>query len=104
MAIFGYFAQLPPVGDTPLYVRPRANASQSVRDGDLVYCDFTESYMLKTIVRQQGVSQEQLRFKKTLKYASEKGLHEDDWRILITRAVSRRDSSFQGRVRATHCA
>ncbi|KZV58854.1 hypothetical protein PENSPDRAFT_556270, partial [Peniophora sp. CONT] len=85
IAIFGDFAQLPPVGDTPLYARPGVNASQSVRDGDAVYREFTESYMLKTIVRQQGVSEEQLRFKRMLKNASEKGLDEDDWRLLITR-------------------
>ncbi|KZV72643.1 hypothetical protein PENSPDRAFT_348870 [Peniophora sp. CONT] len=85
LALIGDFAQLPPVMDTALYAPPGVQSSQLTRDGHVLYRHFSESYMLKTIVRQQGDSDEQRKFKLLLKHASEKGLTKDDWEVLVTR-------------------
>ena len=89
VAIIGDFAQLPPVGDTPLYsppsVAPTDNGQLS-RDGSILYFLFQESYRLQTVHRQGGDSPEQIRFRNLLRHASQGHLSEDEWRHLNTRA------------------
>lgn len=81
----GDFAQLPPVGDRPMYGRPSPGSPLSL-DGSILYSLFKKSYCLKVLHRQEGESPEQLAFKSLLKHASHGGLSLEDWQFLNQRA------------------
>lgn len=88
VSLVGDFAQLPPVGDTPLYAPPpthTSSAAELARMGSIVYHNFKTSHRLKTVVRQEGNSPEQIQFRDTLRHASEGKLSMDEWRFLIQR-------------------
>ena len=62
VALFGDFAQLPPVGDTPLYSPPSTATTENGmmrREGGTVYCLFSDSFCLRIVHRQQGDSPDQ---------------------------------------------
>lgn len=89
LALFGDFAQLPPVGDRSLYApapRDGGESQQLARQGAHAYKLFTipgSSFQLRTVHRQQGPEQE--RFRQLLARASKGGLTRDDWEYLVTR-------------------
>lgn len=64
IALVGDFAQLPPVGDTPLYSLPSSAASENgclSRDGSTLYRLFTRSFSLQIVHRQGGDSSEHVK-------------------------------------------
>ncbi|KAF9536179.1 hypothetical protein CPC08DRAFT_717863 [Agrocybe pediades] len=66
IALVGDFAQLPPVGDTPLYSPPSKAATENgalSREGSVLYNLFTSSYRLQIVHRQEGESPEQVKFR-----------------------------------------
>ncbi|KAF5336454.1 hypothetical protein D9611_006665 [Ephemerocybe angulata] len=88
MALIGDFAQLPPVGDTPLYAPPSTVDNENgklSRDGATLYSHFLGSHQLLFVHRQQGNSPEQTAFRELLKRASDGRLTMDDWQRLLTR-------------------
>lgn len=65
VALVGDFAQLPPVGDTPLYSPPSSAASENgclSHDGSTLYHLFRKSFRLQIVHRQGGDSPEQVQF------------------------------------------
>lgn len=88
ISLVGDFAQLPPVGDTALYLPPSSaptdNGSLS-RDGSALYCLFCKTFPLNTIHRQTGDSPQQLQFKSSLRNASLGSLAMADWKLFQTR-------------------
>jgi ATP-dependent exoDNAse (exonuclease V) alpha subunit len=85
VVLCGDFAQLPPVGDRPLYGFPSQGSALS-SDGAILYKLFRKSYCLKVLHRQEGDTPDQLAFKSLLKHASHGGLSFQDWEFLNTRA------------------
>jgi ATP-dependent exoDNAse (exonuclease V) alpha subunit len=85
VVLCGDFAQLPPVGDRPLYGSPSSGSPLS-SDGNILYKLFKKSYCLKVLHRQEGDSPDQLAFKSLLKHASHGGLSFEDWEFLNKRA------------------
>lgn len=89
VALVGYFAQLPPVGDTPLYSPPSTAASENgclSRDGSVLYRQFRQSFRLQVIHRQGGDSLEQVTFRNLLSHASRGGLNQEEWQLLNSRS------------------
>jgi hypothetical protein len=89
LALVGDFAQLPPVGDRPLYSPPSTDTTENgglSRDGSRLYQRFTESYALRVVHRQQGESREQREFRSLLHHASKGGISVDEWKLLQTRS------------------
>jgi ATP-dependent DNA helicase PIF1 len=80
IALVGDFAQLPPVGDSPLYVPQSETANDVVRHGSGLYSLFKESHRLQTAHRQSGNSPEQVhwQFRDLLRHAYEGGLTQDE--------------------------
>ena len=88
IALVGDFAQLPPVGNTPLYSPPSSAATENGnlgRDGSVLYQLFTRSYRLQIVHRQLGDSPEQVRFRDLLQHASQGGLSCEEWEFLDSR-------------------
>ena len=89
VALVGDFAQLPPVGDTPLYSPPSTAASENgclSRDGSALYRLFNQSFRLRVVHRQGGDSPDQVTFRNLLFHASRGGLTEEEWRLLNSRS------------------
>jgi ATP-dependent DNA helicase PIF1 len=84
VGLFGDFAQLPPVGDTPLYGNPsKANtdAAALAHDGATLYRMVNNSFRLSVVLHQAG--DEHLPFRNVLTCASSGGgLTIDDWQLL----------------------
>jgi hypothetical protein len=80
VALFGDFAQLPPVGDTALYGNPsdaNTDAATLSRDGATIYRMFNNSFRLSVVFRQARVEHQP--FRTLLKHASTgSGLTVDD--------------------------
>ncbi|KAJ3505917.1 hypothetical protein NLJ89_g7163 [Agrocybe chaxingu] len=96
VALVGDFAQLPPVGDTPLFGEPSsANSDNGTlsRDGSTLYRKFTTSFRLRIVHRQGGESPEQVRFRDLLTHASRGGLSVDEWKLLTTRLDKNLDAA-----------
>ncbi len=73
VALVGDFAQLPPVGDTPLYSPPTSAATDNGvlgREGSTLYRLFSASFRLQVAHRQGGDSPEQIKFRDLLRHAS----------------------------------
>jgi ATP-dependent DNA helicase PIF1 len=88
VALVGDFAQLPPVGDTPLYSPPPPAATENGclgRDGSSLYHLFTRSFSLQIAHRQAGDSPEQIQFRTLLRNASQGSLTVDKWKLLNSR-------------------
>ncbi|KAJ7076263.1 hypothetical protein B0H15DRAFT_753343, partial [Mycena belliarum] len=85
VVLCGDFAQLPPVGDRPMYGPPSPGSAQSV-DGSILYKLFKKSVCLKVLHRQLGETPDQIAFKTLLKHASHGGLTQDDWDFLNKRS------------------
>ncbi|KAJ3525773.1 hypothetical protein NMY22_g10434 [Coprinellus aureogranulatus] len=88
VALFGDFAQLPPVGDTPLYA-PGPSENINTENADLgragfsLYRLFVTSHQLTTVHRQAGDAN--ARFRELLENASNGSLTLPDWQLLVQR-------------------
>jgi ATP-dependent DNA helicase PIF1 len=86
VALFGDFAQLPPVGDTVLYGNPsnaNTDAAMLSHNGAAIYRMFNNNFWLSVVLRQAGVEHQP--FRTLLKHAlTGGGLTVDDWRLLQT--------------------
>ena len=61
--MFGDFAQLPPVGDPPLYHQPTENNPPFVHQGSKLYKEtFTKVFYLEQQIHQQGQREDDMRF------------------------------------------
>ena len=64
---FGDFAQLPPVGDTPLYSDKSSSACTTLsQEGHMVFKHSTQSVTLDTVYRQAGNDHDQVAFRDAL--------------------------------------
>ena len=81
--LMGDFAQLPPVGDKPLYSADLKKFSHQQTWGKLVFNDFKMTIIFDTIMRQQG--DEQKKFREVLNNLSTGQFTPDDWHFLENR-------------------
>ena len=105
VALFGDFAQLPPVGDTALYSNPsdaNTDAAALSRDGATIYRLFKDSFRLSVVLRQAGPQRQP--FRDLLNRASTAGgLTIDDWKLLQTRHTSHVSSQERNTFNNTPC-
>ena len=85
--LFGDFAQLPPVGDRPLYALPSYH-DLSVH-GYHIYQMFTTVVILDQVVRQAGVTPEAQRFRDLLLHLRDGNVTQADWQLLLQRDPSK---------------
>lgn len=95
----GDFAQLPPVGDNPLYSQPR-HTSPELQVAMAAYMAFTESIFLTQLMRQDGVSNSAVKFRAALSEMRDGPISIDHWKFLQTRTKER--LSFEEWARFTH--
>ena len=86
LILIGDFAQLPPVGDSPLYVSDEVYNIPS--HGYTMYHLFNKVVILSDMVRQQGQDVEQVQFKALLTRLRDGQTTEEDWAKLLTRTPS----------------
>lgn len=91
--MFGDFAQLPPVGDKPLFAT--VSNQQLSFHGYTVYRQFTTVVILKQIQRQIGTSTHDQVFRELLGRLRNGELNKDDWQTLLTRSPSQADNYHQ---------
>jgi ATP-dependent DNA helicase PIF1 len=96
--LFGDFGQLPPVGDHPLYARPKSN--QHCTDGYHVYLTFNTVVILDQVLRQGGMNPEDVQFRKLLLRLRNGCVNERDWELLKKRDPSKVDcNDFEDAIR-----
>ena len=84
--IFGDFAQLPPVGDTPLYSDKSSSAHTTLsQEGRMVFEHFTQSVTLDTVYRQAGSDHDQVAFRDALMRLRTYSTTQADYDLLETR-------------------
>ena len=81
--LMGDFAQLPPVGDKPLYAAGLGKLSHQQTLGKIVFEEFKRTIIFDTIMRQQGDKQK--RFREVLNNVSTGKFTRDDWSYLDER-------------------
>ena len=81
---FGDIAQLPPVGDKPLY--HSVPKSEKQIKGLLMYHEFRTVITLTANERVKGSSQEQSNFRELLSRARDGNSTQDDWHTLLSRS------------------
>ena len=86
--LFGDFARLPPVGDSPLYSSKTNSKPLSVIGRD-VYLSFNQSVTLQQIFRQQGDDHESQQFRDLLLHQRTYSATEEDYLFLSTRFPER---------------
>jgi hypothetical protein len=86
MLLFGDFAQLPPIGDTPLYNDSLSTSANGLsNDGWRAFLALDQSVTLQTIFRQQGVDADAVAFKRALGHQRNYAIDEQDYAILSRR-------------------
>ena len=78
LILIGDFAQLPPVGDRPLYATDKPDS-----DGHILYRQFDTVVILTEMVRQNGADLEQVVFRDLLLKLQDGESTEEDWQILF---------------------
>ena len=91
--LFGDFAQLPPVGDKPLFA-PASN-HQLRFHGFTIYQQFTTVVILQQILRQHGASPEDHAFRQLLTRLRNGNVNKDDWELLLSRTPNRANNFSQ---------
>ena len=82
---FGDFAQLPPVGDSPIYSdKPSGYRTALNAEGRRVFESFNQSVTLKTIFRQTGQDEEQVKFREALLRLRTYSTTHDDYTLFST--------------------
>src|ERR1700733_9369213 len=83
---FGDFAQLPPVGDSPMYSdKPSPYRTALHAEGHRVYDSFDQSITLETVFRQAGNDPIQVAFRDALLRLRTYSTTEDDYHLFQTR-------------------
>ena len=85
LVLVGDFGQLPPVGDTPLYVADSKGTLSNL--GRAMYTEFTESVVLTEVMRQVGSDNAQIRFKQALLRLRNAAVTKNDWQLFMTRTI-----------------
>jgi hypothetical protein len=84
--ILGDFAQLPPIGDTPLYsTRDSTRKTALTAEGQRVYNAFMQSITLSRVFCQEGDNPEQIRFRDALLRLQTYSTNVDDYELFKTR-------------------
>ena len=91
--MFGDFAQLPPVGDRPLFAP--ASDQQLPFQGFTIYRQFTTVVILKQIQRQCGTNPEDQAFRKLLLCLRNGEVTRSDWEMLLSRSPDQADNYNQ---------
>jgi ATP-dependent DNA helicase PIF1 len=83
---FGDFAQLPPVGDSPIYSsKPSRRRAALAAEGHNVFLSFNKSITLSTIYRQAGEDAQQVAFRDALLRLQTYSSNEEDYALFSTR-------------------
>jgi ATP-dependent exoDNAse (exonuclease V) alpha subunit len=82
--LFGDFAQLPPVGDSPLYTSKISSKPLQIAGRD-VYFSFNHSITLQHIFRQQGNDPVSQQFRDLLLRQRTYSINQEDYNLLSTR-------------------
>ena len=82
--LFGDFAQLPPVGDRPLYSNNPSN--DLALHGYTIYQLFTTVLMLNEVFRQQGSNPASQQFREILLHLRDGKIIQSDWEKLLQRS------------------
>jgi DNA replication protein DnaC len=84
--IFGDFAQLPPIGDTPLYSTKESRKRAALHEeGRRVFESFSQSVTLDKVYRQAGEDAEQVKFRDALMRLRTYSTTQEDYDLLSTR-------------------
>jgi hypothetical protein len=83
---FGDFAQLPPIGDTPLYsTKPSGQHLALALEGQRVFESFKQSITLSRIFHQEGENPEQVKFRDALHRLQTYSITHEDYELFSTR-------------------
>lgn len=88
--LFGDFAQLPPVCDSPLYAAPSQNPLSL--HGYTIYCTFSTVVVLNQVLRQAGTNSSACAFRELLMRLRDGNVSHDDWQILLQRSSPHADN------------
>ncbi len=91
--LFGDFAQLPPVGDRPLYSPP--STSDLAIHGHSVYRMFTTVVILSQVLRQAGTDPAVQTFRDLLSRLRDGKISYDDWQLLLKRTPQNADNAHE---------
>ena len=84
VVLFGDFAQLPPVGDLPLYAAP-TNHALSIH-GYTIYRTFSTVVILDQVLRQAGTDPSICAFRELLLRLRDGNVTQEDWQTLLQRS------------------
>ena len=86
LILVGDFGQLPPVGDTPLYMAAAKGVLSN--KGRAMYIEFGAAVELTQVMRQAGSDPAQVRFKEALlRVRKAEVTEDDDWHLFMTRTA-----------------
>jgi len=89
VVLFGDFGQLPPVMDSPLYTMISDESDPLLRHAFRLYRNsFTRAFELLEQMRQQGVTDMDLRFQTALSHLRSGEVQRSDWEFLQTRVLA----------------
>ena len=84
LILVGDFGQLPPVGDTPLYMAAAKGVLSN--KGRAMYTEFGAAVVLTQVMRQAGTDPAQVRFREALLRLRNAEVT-DDWHLIMTRTA-----------------
>jgi len=89
IVMFGNFAQLPPVMDAPLFHRPGERNPDMVHEGAKLYREtFTCVFHLQQQMRQQGHTENDIKFANLLAHLRSGQVNEEEWRIMQSHVLA----------------
>ncbi len=91
--LFGDFAQLPPVGDRPLYSQP--TTSDLAIHGHSIYQMFTTVVILSQVLRQAGTDPAVQAFRDYLLRLRDGKVSYNDWQMLLQRTPQNADNAHE---------
>jgi len=100
--ILGDFAQLPPIGDSPLYsTKTSGKKAALTAEGQRVYNAFTQSITLSRIFRQEGDDPAQIRFRDALLQLRTYSTNDEDYELFQTRLWDKLNEDEKAKARDT---
>ena len=89
IVMFGDFAQLPPVLDSALYAQPSDSSPACIQHGSKLYQEtFTRVFHLQQQMRQQGRTEDELKFATLLTHLRSGEITQDDWSLTQSRVLA----------------